>query len=486
MSYSTIGLLRAIAALLLITPVLLVIGIFISLGQYAQPSADDFCMAYGVQQRGLWNHLWAHYLEWSGRYSGNAFYAIYPLVFGLLDGYHWMPALLILALLVSLSYFVAKLLRSRITALPVLLISFCFVAVYLLVMKHTASSLYWMAGALSYLSANILFLLTLALLIELKDRQLERKPCTLQWFIAALMTVVGVGTNETNMLMLNAVMGLAVIFQLRQGRAEVKPWLLLWVVTLTCSAVVFFAPGNTVREASFALRHDWSRALGGSLEMGLWTLISWLTNPLMIVATLLTPFAVIALMHRSRRRFNITRYALLALLLFTLAIPIVLQFPAWWAMGGWPPPRTVDAIFFSFMLSWFLLIGASSIRFAAQSRLLSVSSNGYSGSMILLILCVAFAIALFSNGQFQRARLDLSERAQPYHDYLLHRYALIDDALKKRQPYLQVPAFQQEYPRSIYFNDIVPNGGDWRNVCYASYFGLRGISRESRPKTVEK
>jgi len=290
-----------------------------------------------------------------------------------------------------------------------------------------------------------------------------------------------VGTNETNMLMLNAVLGLTVILQLRKDRSTLKPWLLLWVVTLACSALVFFAPGNSVREATFALRHDWARALGGSLEMGLWTLISWLTNPLMIIATLLTPFPVIALMQRSSRRFNITKYGLLSLLLFTIAIPVLLQFPAWWAMGGWPPPRTVDAIFFSFMLSWFLLTGASSIRFAAQSRLFSVSSNGYSGSVIALLLSVAFGIALFSNGQFERARLDLSERAKPYHDYLLQRYQLIDAALEKRQPYLQVPAFQQDYPRSIYFNDIVPNAGDWRNVCYASYFGLQGIRREPRP-----
>jgi len=62
---------------------LVVIGVFIALGFYAWPSADDFCMAAGVQHEGLLAHLWQHYLGWSGRYTGNALYAIFPLVFGM-------------------------------------------------------------------------------------------------------------------------------------------------------------------------------------------------------------------------------------------------------------------------------------------------------------------------------------------------------------------------------------------------------------------
>ena len=43
---------------------------------------------------------------------------------------------------------------------------------------------------------------------------------------------------------------------------------------------------------------------------------------------------------------------------------------------------------------------------------------------------------------------------------------------------LVVPDYQREYPRSIYFNDIVHDARDWRNACYAAYFGLQRIRRE--------
>ena len=58
-----------------------------------------------------------------------------------------------------------------------------------------------------------------------------------------------------------------------------------------------------------------------------------------------------------------------------------------------------------------------------------------------------------------------------------NRLQLITNAIKNGQYYLTVPEFTGEYPRSIYYNDIRRDPRDWRNVCYADYYGLRGISR---------
>ncbi len=43
---------------------------------------------------------------------------------------------------------------------------------------------------------------------------------------------------------------------------------------------------------------------------------------------------------------------------------------------------------------------------------------------------------------------------------------------------LVVEDYQQEYPRTIFFNDIMHDPDHWRNVCYADYFGLEKIKRE--------
>ena len=472
---------QRVAAYLIALVGFIVVLSFVWLGQYAHPSSDDFCMATGVRHEGLFPHLLNHYVEWSGRYSGNALYAIYPLIFGMFSGLAFMPAILILLLFLSCSYFLSKLFNLRLRSKTVLLISLCFVSVFLLGMKHSASSLYWPAGALSYQTANILLLLTLALMISLMDRLKQQKNYNLTLISLVLIVILGMGTNETNMLSLTGIVALASLIHLRTGWSTLKPWVIISMVTLVSFAIVYLAPGNVVREASFPLRHDLVRAINGSLDMGLWVLMGWLLNPLFIVASLLFPLAIARLYALSSRSFNVSNRLLVVVVLITLLLPFVLQFPAWWAMGGWPPPRTVDATFFVFMLSWFFMLGVLTIRFAPASFL--NSNEKYfpvSSGIIFSVGTLLFTLAVVGNFKFKRVQQDIWQRAEPFNAYMLKRYTLIDQSVSHQHLALLVPAFKKEFPRSIYFNDIVPDSRDWRNVCYADYFGLQVVGREKQ------
>lgn len=468
---------------LLVTASLLILLTFMALGFYAYPSADDFCMASGVRREGLMAHLWGHYFAWSGRYSGNTLYAIYPLLFGLFEGYRYLPILLILSLFSAMAYFLSRLFRMKLHSSPILIASLCFVCIYLLGLRHTASSLYWMAGSLSYQTAHILVLITLGLIIRLIDRQKIGGNYTSVFITLLIVILLGMGTNETNMITLSAILGLAVVIHLRSGWVILKPWFWLLVIGLLCFAVVYFSPGNAIRESTFPLRHDWLRSLNGSLEMGWWTLLAWTGNPLFVVATLLTPFAVAKLYRCSPRSFDIPWMLLVSLVMITLSIPFVLQFPAWWSMGGWPPPRTIDAIFFVFLLSWFLMVGTLSIRLLPKGLLISKSSQfSHKTTSMFLLVVICFILAVMINGKFQQAQTDLWQRTEPFAVYMQNRHARIYDVLDRQESYLTVPAFGQPYPRSIYFNGIRSDFRDWRNVCYAEYFGLQGIARERQSK----
>ena len=215
--------------------------------------------------------------------------------------------------------------------------------------------------------------------------------------------------------------------------------------------------------------------------MGLWVLTGWLISPLFIVASLLTPYAVTRLANLSSRTFIVSKRLILLMIIITLAIPFALQFPAWWAMGGWPPPRTVDAIYFVFIVSWFFMLGLVSIFFLPQIN--SFTNRQQSSLYINLSLSLAaicFVLAVLGSFRFQRVYTDLTLRAEPFHEYMLKRYELIYKSVEDNNLALRVPAFNEEYPRSIYFNDIVPDYRDWRNVCYADLFGLQYIKREAQ------
>jgi len=456
---------------------------FIGLGQYAHPSADDFCMATGIRHEGLLAHLWNHYFEWSGRYSGNAFYAVFPLIFGMFDGLVIMPAILLILLWLATAYFLASLFKVSMKQKPVMLVSLSFVAVYLLGIKHTASSLYWPSGALSYQTANILLMFSLGLIIRLLDSQKQREKYSSVLATLLLFIILGIGTNETNILALTALIALTFVIKLRSGWEIVRPWVVILGVTLICFAIVYFAPGNTIRESTFPLKHDLPRAIKGSLDMGLWVLVGWILNPLFIVASMLTPFALSRLVQLSSRTFTVSKSLLWIFISITLLIPFVLQFPAWWAMGGWPPPRTVDAIFFVFIISWFSTLGVASIRYQPITHLTG-NIKEYSPRVALIVLAgsILYSLSVFTDFKYQRAQTDLWQRAKPFHDYMLERYSLIGKALSAKHYSLLLPAFNREYPRSIYFNDIVPDPRDWRNICYADYFGLQQVSRERQQR----
>jgi hypothetical protein len=476
---------------MLIAICLAVVLVFVSLGQYSPPSSDDFCMASGVNDFGLMPYLWKHYFEWSGRYTANALYAIYPVFFGLFDGYKFIPAIVLLAFFLATAFFLSRLFRVSVFARPILLSSLCFICVFLLGMMSPASGLYWMAGVLTYQTANILFLVMLGLMIQLADRQKDSKSYFGLLTVLLLVMVLAIGTNETSMLALTGLALLGIIVHLRSGWETLKPWLIILAITLLCFAIVYFSPGNAIRAADFPLKHDLSRSINGSLSVGLKILWLWLSNPVLIVSSLLAPFAIAKLFQLSRqssrqlsgrqcsgRSFTVSKTMIVTLVLGTFVMPVVLQFPAWWSMGGWPPARTVDVIYFLFLVSWYLTIGAFTLRYLCQGKWKSIKPPYAPGTAVaLLLLSALFTAAALESKAYQLARTDLFHLARPYHDYLNMRYKQIEQARVNGQRYLAVPDYRQQYPRSIFFNDIMFNPNHWRNVCYADYFGLEKIKR---------
>lgn len=467
----TLGLLGLVA--------LAVILLFSALGWYAHPSTDDICMAAGVREDGLWWHLLNHYMTWSGRYSGNAFYAIYPLLSGgLLGGYQFIALLLLLSLFTATAFLLARLLQRGMNDFPVVVAALLFTAVYVLGLRSPASSLYWMAGSLSYLSANILLLVIGGLMLRLADRQQAKRGVWLTLILLAGLLVLAIGGNETGMLLIAATVAMVALMRLRLGWKGAWPWLLLLLVATVCSALVYFAPGNAVRNSTFPFQHNLMFAIEGSLGMGVWTLLGWLRNPVFIGMTLLTPFLTVLLCRNAQRRLQPGKRHLALLTALTLGLPFLLEFPAWWAMGGWPPPRTVDAIYFAFLAGWLLTVGALTLYLLPPAQAESRPYLRTGGMVAFALSALLMVLAVSINGRFQHAQMDLRYAAPVYDAYMQQRYALIDEARANGKRQLIVPGFDSQFPRSIYFNDIVPLSTDWRNVCYAQYFGLEKIKRK--------
>lgn len=448
---------------------LVVAFVFIAPGFYAYPAADDFCMAVGVKEYGLFEQLWRHYFEWSGRYTGNFLYAAYPLVFGLFEGYGYIAALVMIGLYFSIAFLLASIFQRPLSSRSVLLISLIFLCVFLLGVRHPASSLYWMAGSLSYQSANIFLLLILGLMFRMNMLQPDR-PRAVHFVLLLISISLGIGTNETGML---AIAALAILLSLRlisSNKGLTYESILILLLTIGCVAIVYFSPGNAIRQSTLPLGQDLLAALKGSLEMGLWTLGEWMMRPVFIATTLFVPVVINSLTRESESVLIVKRIDLVIIFILTFTLPFLLQFPAWWSMGGWPPPRTVDAIFFVFLVCWLFFVGMFARYFKLNDRVAK-------SSWFFVILGGVLLISIVSDKRAHRMAIDLVENVVPFHEYISSRHTAIQKAISAENYYVTLPSYRATAPKSVYFNDIGSNPYDWRNICYAQYFGLLGVRR---------
>lgn len=459
---------------------LAVVFVYVMLGFYAHPSADDYCMAHGVHQSGLIPHLVHHYVEWSGRYASNTFYALFGMLFGYGDGYRLLALLMVVGLFVSVLYLLATVLAVRMTSPVLLLVSTGFLMIYLTGMREPAGSLYWSAGALTYQTANMLLLLQLALTIRLFNNRLQAAKRYQLMTSLTVVLVMGIGTHETNIAMVLLLVFVAMLFSLIKASQLKIYWLVMLVLALICIAIVFLSPGNLAREATFPMRHDWLHAINGSISSGLQVMGYWLSSPLLWFSTIAWGILSPGLLREDSRLPAITLPVLVITGLFTLLIPVVLQFPAWWAMGGYPPARTVDWIYFVFLISWFTFTTCV-VVYLHQSESLSLKTDTKQTAILVGVAPLLLVVLLAMNGRFYQATGDLFRYASPYKAYMDQRMQTIDRALVHGQLKLAVPEYTGTYPRSIVYNDIRYDPRDWRNVCYADYYGLEGISRVKLP-----
>jgi hypothetical protein len=67
-------------------------------------------------------------------------------------------------------------------------------------------------------------------------------------------------------------------------------------------------------------------------------------------------------------------------------------------------------------------------------------------------------------------------RSAEYRTFMLSRFEIVQEARGKS---LTVSNFAQKPSPNTVFDDIEENPEDWKNVCFARYFGLTSIQREA-------
>ncbi len=456
---------------------------FFVLTFFAHPSADDYCYAQVFRDGSYWGNIRGEYLGWKGRYSAIFFSVSYHEFStrlhggtGMLKTYPYALIVLLASLFGALYVFVRSLLEGVASRTQTLYCTLGLGALYLSTIPKASATLYWLDGASQYQIGGILLLLSLAALMKLYRLGQTRVAITTGFLI-----FIAIGASELVMLMLVAVVAVMAIDRIFIHKRNRLLWTAVCVVTLASTALLVLAPGNFVRAqyAPAAARQFWFSVSQAWIHGGN-ILASWLRNPGTWLATVAFIPVALQLIHRQgvRANANWLRLALVSGLL--LGLLWLIYFALWWTAATNPPGRALNLIYLGFLMAWFTavleLIAIVSLRTGIARANEGLAAPWH---IFFAAVTVVLGVYLVLHSNARTAAGDLLFRAPAYHQMQQDRYRKIAAAKAEaagKRVELLLPGLSNP-PRLLMYSDIQGNGNDWRNGCYARYFGLKTVVR---------
>jgi len=430
---------------------------FLLISFYNNPSADDFCYNYKSNTLGFWNTQLYVYNNWNGRYFSTAVLSIKSLVSEPFFVYRLIPVILLGSLFFSI-YQLSSLIFVNLKRRDFYILTFyCFI-IYLIQMPSVSQGFYWLAGAVNYQISNILTIGFVYFLIKLLNTN-KRIYLLLSIFFAILI----IGSNETSMLLFDFLIGIIFIYKYLHHKKINYSLFIILLFAIIFSLIVIKSPGNTLRASNFQDEHELFSAVFNTVIAAINHLMKWI--PIIIISI----FIFYDYFNTKINAYKPTIFNINPIFAFfvVFSIPFIGFFPGYWIMGNSPPLRTINVIYFYF------LIGFIYLSFVLFFKLKKHNKNFISFSIwVKYFLMVIILISMINKNNIRTAYSNLlSGSAYRYNLELINRYELIRNNNKDT---CYVPKLISK-PATIYFDDITNDSNNWNNECYAKYWNSKPI-----------
>ena len=367
---------------------------------YAFPFADDFCFGWTASENiSFLQKFLNQYLYWNGRYSADVLVNLHPLVTGMILNYQLLLFVSLLAMPVVLWFFIRLLISDYIVSLIASLFITLF---YLNYQPNVTEGIYWFIGIANYHWCILLFLVQLTLLIKSFSAIVRVK--ILHQTLSLLLLTIAVGFNEIGAMLIPYFYLIAYLNEKR------RVFLVFFIGAFIASAFVFFSPGNFVRTQEFESRYDLVHSLLYSSAQTIRFLGKWiLTVPFVLLSLL-----VIANADKVKIKIAIDYKLLIAALLFVVFTG---SFLPYFATGLLGQHRTINFVFFFFILLWGLLLLSVSKKYLLQEKLQRVKNEKVLTPLLSLSIFLMTItgngikiIADFKQGNFKKYETAFMER----------------------------------------------------------------------------
>ncbi len=383
---------------------------FLILTMFANPAYDDICFLSSTLEFGPYQMQLNHYNRWSGRYFSTALISIAPMSFGDFQGYKIIAFFIISLTFFAIFCFISAFLSDTENSLiDKLIISTFITALYSNQMPDITEGYYWLSGSVTYQIPSILTLFFFVIIIKLFESRKFIIRNTLLAFCYFLVFAI-VGSSEISMLALILLLGFITVKSYLMKSKKRWIWTSLLVFAILCSVIVLAAPGNEVRSTFFPNRQRliYSTFMGFGNEVRF--LLTWFSNSAFILGTIV--FIPIAYRINKNNLLNVvTKVHPFSSSFLLLAIVFIGFFGPFWSTGLLGQLRSVNAVYFLFLIGWFvnIFIWVDYFREKISSAVESFPKYAY-------FICVPLiVISLFATNNNKDAIEDLmSKRAFKY------------------------------------------------------------------------
>ena len=258
---------------------------------------------------------------------------------------------------------------------------------------------------------------------------------------------------------------ICVWIQLKYKLLNYRWFIGLFIASIIGFCIVYFAPGNKIREAYFiGESHRFLYSLVHTCLQIIRFIFEWFSSGVLILLSLVylaiypyiekQVFAIINFLH-------LNKWISLCSLLGVLFISI---FPAYWSTGMMGQHRTVNSAYFYFLFLWF--INLTLWRNTKFIQKIIVNKRIINYSLIAVIVLLGC-----SNNSYYVWKDLFTQNASSFDKEMNKRYELLNNFSKQSDALRYLPVLTSK-PSSIYVYDIRKDPKYFPNTCYKSYWKL--------------
>lgn len=434
------------------------------LSLYTHPALmDDYNDTNMVFGKGFFGVQKFFYLNWTGRYFTDILLSLNPLVFHAEWAYKF-NSIVWLSLHLIAAYWLCGKLFKGIDWIARIGIVALFLFTYIMLLPDI-TGVFWQTCLYVNFTPNFLTLFLFGCMVLYY--QSEHK--NLYFILSALLMVAIIGSYETCMIYIDMFMLLFAVVSFIKKKKLLFPFTLL-VIAIAFSVFSATAPGNKVRAAMATNTHQFIYSLKESLIWGGKVLLNfhWLLFTFFIGLLL---FGLLA----NRINWNNTGSVFILspslALLASLAIPFAGMFIYFYSSGTDPPPRTVNSMWFYF------LMGMMYFSFTTIAYIKRQYPNFNPPAMAKPGLYIVLALVFF----FRAHNI-----TQAYKDVSSGVAVLYDKERTERNIFLTTFKGDsclvdsiQHIPKTLYFVEL-PEKINWLNTSYWDYYHKKYIGIKDR------